>query len=646
MSIRNIFLICSCLFVFSQSTLSQTSDNGDGTFTNPVIWTDLPDPDVIRVGDTFYMVSTSMHYFPGVTLMDSKDLVNWNITSNIVTSFDEHEAYDLKNGNRYAFGQWATSVRYLNNKFHVLFNSNAEGTYLYTAINPRGKWTKHKINNARLYDPGMFIEDGRLFVAHGNSEIYITELDTVTYQAKTESKLIYKSHRRGLEGNRLYYINGYYYLYCTYGGSTVGQTCLRSKSLFGPYEERLVMFDSGNLAESYLHQSCMVDLQDGTYWGMIFQDRVGLGRIPYLVPVYWIDEWPLLGNPMDGIMRLKKPVQSDQIIPFPTSDEFSEQKLQLQWQGNHNLDFESISLTKKTGHLRLYTSSITDSLLKARNTICQRIVGPYSEATTRIIFNKMKNGDRAGLVVLQSPYAMLMLEKLNGDTYLSMTLNESKQETVKLKGSVVYLRATVNGISDKVTFSYSLDNKKFTPLGTNLKMAFNLSIFCGNRYGLFNYATKNKGGFIDIDWFRVTHKPLFERSCTNGKVFQAEWFDHNTRCETSKSGINTDEGNLDVEFTNEASMISFVNLETKEKDMKTLKFKLRTINAKQAMLEVIINETGEVIGHVDLKKNTDGYEYCLVKLNKSMQNCKRLDIRVWKHYKEGVILMDSFEFCK
>ena len=241
-----IFTAIWLFSLLSTSLYAQSSDNGNGTFTNPVIWGDFTDPDVIRVDDTYYMISTSMHYFPGVTLMESRDLVNWSISSNVVEEFKEHPFYDLDGGNRYAKGQWATSLRYFNGRFYVLFTTLTEGSYIYTSTDAKGSWTKHKLD-AFLYDPGMFIDtDGRVYVVHGNTEIMLTELQPDGLTVKSSGKLIYTAHRPGLEGNRCYKIGDYYYIYCTYGRPQGNQGCLRSTSLTGPFEERFGMSYTAN----------------------------------------------------------------------------------------------------------------------------------------------------------------------------------------------------------------------------------------------------------------------------------------------------------------------------------------------------------------------------------------------------------------
>ncbi|NDV95141.1 beta-xylosidase [Dysgonomonas sp. 521] len=623
------------------TVFAQSSDNGNGTFTNPVIWGDFPDPDVIRVGNTYYMISTSMHYFPGVTLMESPDLVNWSIASNVVEEFKEHPFYDLDGGNRYAKGQWATSLRYFNNQFYVLFTTLTEGSYIYTSSEARGAWTKHKLD-AFLYDPGMFIDtDGRVYVVHGNTEIQLTELHSDGLSVKTPAKPIYTAHRQGLEGNRCYKIGDYYYIYCTYGGPQGNQVCLRSKSLAGPFEERVVMNYTANYSPLVLHQGALIDLPDGSYWCMIFQDHDGLGRIPYLIPVYWLDNWPVLGNPMDGNMTLQKPIKSTEVVHFPTTDEFNDSQLALQWQFNHNPDKSKYSLNENKGSLRLYTATLTDSLLKARNTICQRIIGPHSEGTLKMDVSKMKVGDKSGLVLLQDPFATLTVNKINKGYELLMTVNEEVKSRIDFKESIIYLRADVNGMSNNVDFSYSLDNKTFQPIGDKFKMQFKLSIFCGNRYGIFNYATAKMGGYIDVDWFRVKHTPLFSRDCNNGTILQAEYFDHHYASQTRLSANDKENRNQDVVFQ-DGGLIAFSSLNIKENNLNRIELTVEC-NSTEASLEIYNHDKGKIIGKTKISDKA-GYQTVIVDLDTPLESVDRLEFRVWNYGNKGIVALDKIRF--
>ncbi len=623
---------------------AQSSDHGDGTFSNPVLWGDFPDPDVIRVGNKYYMVSTSMHYFPGVTIMESEDLVNWKIASNAVEEFKVDPAYDLIDGHRYAKGQWATSIRYFNNQFYVLFNTNTEGSFMCTAPSAQGPWKMNFIPNAGVYDPGLFIDhDGRVYVVHGNTDIFVTELTADGLNVKTPRKQIYKGHRRGLEGNRCYHIGDYYYIYCTYGGGQGTQVCLRSKSLYGPFEEREVMKDMVNYAPTILHQGCLIDQPDGSYWSMIFQDHGGLGRIPFLISVNWIDGWPVMGNPMDGNVRMAKPVQGKARLDFPTTDEFSSRTLGLHWQFNHNPDKNKYSLSERDGWLRLYTTTVADSLLQARNTICQRIFGPHSQATIKMDISKMRSGDKTGMVILQDPYATLTVYKSKKGTQLQMKVNEKVIETKEIKGTIIYLRAKVNGVSDKVDFFYSLDDKTYASIGTEFTMRFRLSIFVGNRYGIFNYATEKLGGWVDVDWIKVQHEPLLDKKVLIGKDIEAEYYDNIYNAEVRLSKNNVAERNQDIVFR-EGGIIAFRDFHFPEKNVNKVEVTY-VCTTQNALVEIRSYDTGKIFGTFRLTNSPEEtYTTTTFDLTEPLESMGRLELRIWNQSNRGIVAIDKFKF--
>ncbi len=626
-------VLAACLACAALTMLAADGDNR--TFTNPVVWADLPDPDVICVDGVYYFVSTSMHYMPGVTILQSTDLVNWQIACNVVDAFREHPYYDLNGGHRYAKGQWATSLRYFGGEFHVLFNTNTEGSFIYSSATMDGPWRKTKVEGHKLYDPGMFVDtDGRVYVIHGNTDIFCTELDPETLQEKGPAVQIFRSHRGGLEGNRCYKIGQYYYIYCTYGGDHAGQTCLRSRSLYGPWEEREVMFDSGNLAESILHQSCIIPTAEGEYWGMIFQDRVGLGRVPWLVPIYWVDQWPIMGNPTDGIIRLRLPLPEAEPIEesahraLAGNDDFSASELALKWQFNHNPDTDKYSLIERPGYLRMKTASVTDSLLKARNTITQRIIGPYSTGTVKIDFSHQRVGDRSGLVILAAPFATLTVERSRSGRTLSMTIDEAKKETVGIKSTTLWLRAEVDGITDKVVFAYSTDGENFQPIGTEFQMEFTNTYFCGNRYGIFNYATLQQGGYIDVDGIQVNQRPLFSRTLKISDALEPEWADYRWNMENVWSSSEPDKKNQEVLTMHDGAMIAFEGLSFEE-SVNELSILLRNIDAVNTMLELRDIATGEVLSTVDIPEASDDYTFVDMPLSKPLPDCHRIELRVW-----------------
>jgi beta-xylosidase len=487
------------------------SDNGDGTYTNPVINADFPDPDVVLVHDTYYMVTTTMFIFPGVTILKSNDLVNWEYCSNAVPRFDFHPSYDLHGGHRYSHGQWATSIKYHDGKFHLLFITLDEGGFLCTSSKAEGPWEIKKLPKG-FYDPGLFFDDdGKIYVTHGYSKISITEVDKTLTPVGRDSLVFTGSIRRGLEGMHVYKINGYYYLYGTYGGLDGIQVALRSKNIYGPYEEKVVISDSSKNVNFGVHQGALIKTQAGEWWTILFSDRGPFGRFPSLQPVTWIDGWPMVGIEGKGVVTHKKPNvgKTYPATTLPTSDEFNDIKLGMQWGWNHNPDSTKWSLTESPGNLRLTTGKVVSSLREARNTLTQRMFTYYSENTptlgvAKIDVSNMKDGDIAGLAVFQDPYAFVAVKQLQNARYICMIDNGLEIGTAALKNSVVYLRASAHYGTGKTIFSYSTDNKTFTTIGNEFEMKFNLSVFTGNKFCLFNYATKSAGGNVDFDWFRMS----------------------------------------------------------------------------------------------------------------------------------------------
>ena len=506
-------MVCFLVIFFCadhSSAQNVHSDNGNGTYTNPLISADFPDPDVILVGDTYYMVTTTMFIFPGVTILKSHDLVNWEYCSNAVPRFDFSNCYDLDTCNRYGHGQWATSMKYHNGKFYLLFITLNEGGFMCTADKAEGPWHITHLPKG-FYDPGLFFDDnGKVYVAQGYNKISITEVNDSLVALGPESLVFTGNIRRGLEGTHVYKINGYYYLYCTYGGRDGMQVALRSKNIYGPYEQRLLIYDTTKGINYGIHQGALIQTQTGEWWTILFVDSGPFGRFPSLQPATWVDGWPMIGVNGKAVITYKKPNvgKTYPIKNFPTSDEFNEKRLGMQWGWNHNPDSTKWSLTKKPGYLRLMTASLTQDFTMARNTLTQRPFAKHDQniptiATTKIDIGHVKDGDIAGLAVLQDPYAYIGVEQSDGKKYIIMVNSGKTIDSVLINTSIIYFRTIASNRSSKASFQYSTDNKVFKSLGNDLKMRFSLKIFTGNKFCLFNYATKILGGYVDVDWFRV-----------------------------------------------------------------------------------------------------------------------------------------------
>ena len=492
------------------------SDLGNGRYKNPVIYADFPDPDVIRVDDTYYMVSTTMHHFPGATIVKSKDLVNWEYCAQPLAELSTADRYSLLNNqNAYAAGMWACSMKYHNGKFHILINGNDAGGWLLTATDPEGKWEQRKLARS-YYDPGMLFDNGKVYVACGIGNIQICELDE-DFNYIREQNVI--KDKDGLEGCHFYKIGDYYYIYATYGGWPSGQAVFRSKNVFGPYEEKMLVEKTIDGKPNTVHQGALFDTPSGQWWTIMQEDLGAFGRMPNLQPVQWKDEWPIVGNNGKPFASYSKPDTGVEALAkaLPTNDNFRSYPLGQQWQWNHNADDGAWSLFERPGWLRLKTSGTASKLPQARNMLTQRIFAFHgkestaSKGTVRLDVSQLQEGDRAGICILQDPYAMLAVEVKDGKRRLvwqqdivrdagSFTPAERTQ-AVQID-SVVYLRATITKSTDKPQFYYSLDNKTYTKIGSETKMSFNLTVFVGARFGLFCYATQEGSeGYADFDWF-------------------------------------------------------------------------------------------------------------------------------------------------
>lgn len=509
----------------AEATRIATSDNGDGTFNNPVLFGDFPDMDVVRVGDTYYMVSTTMFVFPGATLLKSKDLVNWQYCANPLRRIENSEPYNLENGqNRYSHGQWATALNYADGKFQMLFLTLDEGGFLLTAEDPEGEWEFKRLKDA-YYDCGILTEDGKTYVVYGISDLHIAQVDQELHKLKDEH-VATGSLDSGLEGCRLYHIGDYYYIYATYPGWPARQTILRSKDIWGPYEEKMVLADG-----TATHQGALVETEEGEWWTLLFRDNGPLGRMPFLLPVKWKDGWPVIGTDGQAGMKYEKPkIASDnQITPLPTDDPFRNYILTPQWGWNHNPDDSKWSLTKRPGYIRLYTASVTENPYQARNTLTQRILGYHKDpdssyGTVAVDVSHMAEGDICGFGVFQDPLAFIGIKQTEGERRLIYRVssrtnkrNEVSKYGPSLTDGIVYLRAVPSFNKGKCRFYYSTDNKTFTEFGEEFRMEYDLSVFTGNKFAIFNYATKELGGYIDVDWFSA--EPEFEEDSFFGKDF-------------------------------------------------------------------------------------------------------------------------------
>ena len=500
-------------------------------FANPVVWADVPDVDLVRVGDSFYMVSTTMHLMPGAPIMKSKDLVNWETVNYIFPKLTDSPKYDMKEGTAYGRGQWATSLQYHRGKFYALFapNDNPGGeTYICTADDIEGKWTVHS-RMRHFHDAALFFDDDdRAYVFYGTGEMVQLNSDLTDVVPGSHRRIFERdADEKGLlEGSRVIKHDGRYYLLMISWtqGHPRREVCYRADSLTGSWEKKVIL-ETEFQGFNGVGQGTIVDAPDGRWYGVIFQDRGGVGRVLTLEPCTWKNGWPMLGDANGDIpQRMQKPVLGYDGKGLVYSDAFDKERLDLQWQWNHNPVDEAWSLTERKGWLRLKTSRIVPHLFLAPNTISTRAEGPVCEAVVRMDVSRMKDGDVAGLSAFQGDAALLSIVKEGKKTYIvgskesvSLTdkekaVTEVKREEVfrqPLKARVVYLKMACDFRlhQDLATLSYSMDGKTWTPVVRDFKMVYDYRrLFMGTRFAIYNYATKAAGGYVDVDSFEYTRK--------------------------------------------------------------------------------------------------------------------------------------------
>ena len=332
-----IFLIASTLGFTGNSIFIAANLQGGSkvkTFSNPIILSEIPDPDVIRVGSDYYMVSTTMHMTPGVPIMHSKDLANWKIVGYVYDILDDNDAHNLQNGmNIYGKGQWAPCIRYYKGKFYVLFGCLDTGkTYLFSSKNITGPWERVEFNEY-LHDPSLLFDDnGKAYIIYGGTQIRVKELtsDLKAINPTGLNKTIITSQVDGLEeGSHAYKINGKYYITTIrWRKGGIREVCVyRSNKIDGPYEGRLALSDTMGYKQSGVAQGGFVDTPDSKWYAMLFQDHDAVGRVPVLVPVKWENGWPVFGDKNGKVpLKINIETKTDYKTEVVSSDEFYQEK--------------------------------------------------------------------------------------------------------------------------------------------------------------------------------------------------------------------------------------------------------------------------------------------------------------------------------
>lgn len=519
-------------------------DNGDGTYTNPVINADYSDPDVCVVGDDYYMTASSFNCIPGLPILHSKDLVNWEIIGHAITELTPHEEFDKpSHGN----GVWAPSIRYHEGMFYIYWGDPDYGVFRVTATDPAGEWSKPvciiegkgMIDTTPLWD-----DDGRCYLVNGwansrsrfASVLTVRELDKDGLKAISNPVIVFDGNgteNRTCEGPKFYKRNGWYWIMCPAGGVPTGfQLAMRSKSPYGPYESMKVL-DQGKSVINGPHQGAWIHTALGEDWFMHFQDKECYGRVVHLQPVTWKDNWPVMGKvPAKGycgepVITYRKPstkCKVDVVNPVE-SDEFNSPKLGLQWQWHANYD-QKFGMPTAFGTFRLYTHKVSKefkNMWEVPNLLLQKTPADKFTATTKLRFTSKDDNQMGGLIVMGHDYFALMLKRVKDEFLLQLvtcksadkgtpeqvktiaTLKPTEKDKIDYQPAIhedIYLR--VNVADGECNFAYSLNGKKYTAVEGNFKIKEGKWI--GAKVGLaaIEPAGKTNRGWIDADWFRVT----------------------------------------------------------------------------------------------------------------------------------------------
>ena len=561
-----LFTLLLTLMGVSPSIAQQswTADNGNGTFTNPLFYDEFSDPDILRVGDDYYLAGTTMHTVPGLVILHSKDLVNWENISYCFDRFDfTEDRFSLKNHEEiYGQGVWAPCIRYANGQFYVYTNVNGKGLQCYTSKDIHGPWEHHNMKG-NIYDLSvLFDDDGKIYAIHGYGEVKCTELEPDMSGPKegTTKTIIPEGNGVG-EGHHMYKIDGMYYLISTDYRPNGRTLCSRSQSIWGPYETRVITadenygyhaasltqvprgekyrighdgtkfglgpVDKNATACSNAHQGGIVQATDGTWWALLMQDFHSVGRTVCLMPMTWEDGWPMVGlkgnlgrAPRTWLKPGSQAVEPH--APYIRNENFDGKALGRVWQWNHNPDEKMWSL--KGGRLRLNTMP-AEQLMWARNTLTQRVIGPQSITTVELSVKGLKDGDVAGLGNINVPCSWIGVVK-NGKTLILRCYEQLTNDTIDMdidlpKGKI-WLRMTGDYDNDQAQYAYSTDGTNFQSLGRMMPLSYQLITFQGSRHALFAFNVRGKnGGYAEFDNFTV-EEPMADRSgnIPYGKTFR------------------------------------------------------------------------------------------------------------------------------
>ena len=519
------------------------ADQGNGTYRNPVLHADYSDPDVCAVGDDFYMTASSFGCTPGLPVLHSKDLVNWRIVNYALKELEPKEFY---NSARHGKGVWAPSIRYHKGEFYIYWGDPDFGIFMVKTKDPAGEWENPVLVKAGkgMIDPApLWDEDGHVYLVHAwagsrskmNSIVVVCEMNAEGTRVISNPVLVYDGNdgvNHTVEGPKFYKRNGYYYIFAPAGGVATGwQLVLRSRSVYGPYDPKIVMAQ-GKTDINGPHQGAWIDTNTGESWFVHFQDKAMYGRVIHLNPMTWVNDWPVIGVDKDGdgcgepVTIYRKPdVGGTYSIETPVeSDEFNARQLGLQWEWHANYQ-DTFGFTSDLGFVRIYGHVLSENFVnfwEVPNLLLQKFPAEKFTATAKLKVSAKMDGQQSGLIVMGWDYSYIGVEKVGERFILKQAVckdaEQNTPETAVRLAEIpasriyeaglypncereIYLRVKVEkgGIC---RFSYSLDGKKYMSAGT--PFAARQGKWIGAKVGLFSTAPYGKErGWVDADWFHV-----------------------------------------------------------------------------------------------------------------------------------------------
>ncbi|MDM1061759.1 glycosyl hydrolase 43 family protein [Empedobacter falsenii] len=520
--------------IHAQKSNVWVSDLGNGTYKNPVLYADYSDPDAIRVGDDFFMTASSFNEAPGLPILHSTDMINWKLVNHALPDVFPIKHFSTpKRGD----GVWAPSIRFHNNEYYIYWGDPDFGIYMVKTKNPFGKWEdpvlveegKGIIDTCPFWD-----EDGSAYIVHGwagsragvKSLLTIKKMNAEGTKVLDKGKHIFDGHENHptVEGPKVYKRNGYYYIFAPAGGVATGwQLVLRSKNIYGPYDEKIVL-EQGKSTINGPHQGAWVDTKYGEDWFYHFQDADTYGRIVHLQPMKWINDWPFIGIDQDKngigepVLTYKKPEISNksEIINPSETDDFKGNDIGLQWQWSANPSIVWYSKLANQNFLRLFSIKVpenSNNLWTVPNLLTQKFPAPNFTATTKVKLTPedATEGKTAGLLIMGTDYQSLVITNKKDGYYLQLIRAEKAEKNnpekilseVKLGSNEVFLKVKVSEPNGICQFSFSENEKKYTSIGEPFQAKPGKWI--GAKVGVYSISSQDakRGGYADFDWFRI-----------------------------------------------------------------------------------------------------------------------------------------------